>query len=179
MLSDIQKLSVSFKIPQRLQIFLDHCLQYACGEAPRLVTPDDLGFPSFARSQQRIRFQQVFYGRLSSQWATLADNLPRPASDSAYITGHQWLTKVIRVLSRYHLQLWELCCQHLHGTTEGDKRAFKRCQVIATTTALFKAAQDLPAFPCHYIQFITMPVDQQPTKVLQHWIRPHQQYIKV
>ncbi len=113
--------------------------------------------------QQRLGWDQLYYGRLSRSWANAIDEThPQLAPN-----GEQILTRILKLIWQYILDTWTLRNQHLHQNA--DQLNTPNYRQAATTLyeqkeRLPKAAQDaLFRKPLDYI--LNLPAPQ-----LEQWV---------
>jgi len=122
-------------------------------------------------SQTQIGWPQLYYGRLSKEWAVAIDTLhPALALSSQKIT-----TILIQMIWQHILETWSLRNQHLHND-QGQTSLPDYRQAVQT---MYDTRHQLP--PATQAAVFTRPIEQlldQSPASLRQWIVRSTTYIK-
>jgi len=124
------------------------------------------------QKQSRLGWDQLFYGRITTAWATAIDEM----HPELKLTGMQVMTQIIRTIWDSMLGQWKLRNNHLHqNAARLDLPNYQ--QAIAT---LYEQRHQLP--PAAQEALYRQPLEvilEQPAPRLQTWaIRGHQYFTR-
>jgi len=122
-------------------------------------------------SQTKIGWDQLYYGRLSKDWANAMDDL-HPA---LALSGQKLTTIFVQTIWRHILETWSLRNQHLHND-QGQISLPDYRQAVQT---MYDTRHQLP--PETQAAVFTRPIEQlldQSPAFLRNWITRSNNYIK-
>jgi hypothetical protein len=130
---------------------------------------------NLARSQGRIGWGQVFYGRMSTQWNTVqvASLHRRQIPVNHRNSGQVWLSNLIRLIWKQCHAEWKVRNEARHGHDEETRKAAKLADLKITLTFLYRLRDDV--LPADRNKFFYTNVDEhverEPTvKNQQDWV---------
>ncbi len=123
------------------------------------------------RYQQRLGWDQLFYGRVAKQWVQAIDQLhPHIA-----ISGAQVMTKFTQAVWKYVLATWTIRNQHLHH----DAGRLSTPDYQQAVRTLYELGEQLP--PDARTALFRYPLQhmlEQPPAVLRPWLERGYKYLR-
>ncbi len=168
LLSQVQKLSFRYNLPQTIHDHLAQGIRYST--TPNTPIPQQIpGQPSYYQHQCSLGWKHIIYSRYLSCWVSAMHQQHNP------INGQHFLTKVIVLTWTQILSIWSIRNRHMHPPMAVNTDCSRLHNIVQQI--IYEAQQDphLEALVGH------INIDQimsQPTKQIHHFINWSQDHIR-